>query len=415
MKEKKDILFLCQYFYPEYISSATLPYDTAIALVNAGFSVSVLCGYPKEYNESEDAPLKEVHNRINIRRLNYIQLKRCSFWGRIINYFSFTIAVLLNFLSLKRYKSIIVYSNPPVLPFVAALANVIYKTKIIFVCYDVYPEIAFITNSISSNSLIGKAMQLLNKFIFKHVSNVVALSNEMKEYLLNNRKKIFSGQIIVIPNWYENGIVNDLKQSQLDNIFADLIPGKNLIVSYLGNLGVCQDLDTILNAIRITNNINDIKFLFSGHGNKMDQLKEIVKKEKLDNVKIYNFLHGKDFQDALNISDIFIVSLAEGLTGLAVPSKTYSYMMAGKPILAIMDNYSDISKDLIDNDAGCHIKTGEADRLVSYIIMLKNDEQLRKTMGINANKIFIEKYTKEICTLKYVRMMMKILEANPNV
>ena len=29
MKKKKDILFLCQYFYPEYVSSATLPFDTA--------------------------------------------------------------------------------------------------------------------------------------------------------------------------------------------------------------------------------------------------------------------------------------------------------------------------------------------------------------------------------------------------
>ena len=29
---KKDILFLCQFFYPEYISSAVLPFDTAKAL-----------------------------------------------------------------------------------------------------------------------------------------------------------------------------------------------------------------------------------------------------------------------------------------------------------------------------------------------------------------------------------------------
>ena len=39
---KKDILFLCQFFYPEYISSAVLPFDTAKALHQAGFSVEVL-------------------------------------------------------------------------------------------------------------------------------------------------------------------------------------------------------------------------------------------------------------------------------------------------------------------------------------------------------------------------------------
>ena len=51
---KKDILFLCQFFYPEYISSAVLPFDTAKALHQAGFSVEVLCGYPREYSDRED-------------------------------------------------------------------------------------------------------------------------------------------------------------------------------------------------------------------------------------------------------------------------------------------------------------------------------------------------------------------------
>ena len=36
LKHKKDILFLCQFFYPEYISSAQLPYDTVRALKNEG-------------------------------------------------------------------------------------------------------------------------------------------------------------------------------------------------------------------------------------------------------------------------------------------------------------------------------------------------------------------------------------------
>ena len=37
MGKKKDILFLCQFFYPEYISSAQLPFETAVALKEAGF------------------------------------------------------------------------------------------------------------------------------------------------------------------------------------------------------------------------------------------------------------------------------------------------------------------------------------------------------------------------------------------
>ena len=54
---KKDILFLCQFFYPEHNSSATLPFDTAKYLSFHGFSVDALCGYPKEYSSTKDAPV----------------------------------------------------------------------------------------------------------------------------------------------------------------------------------------------------------------------------------------------------------------------------------------------------------------------------------------------------------------------
>ena len=92
---KKDILFLCQFFYPEYISSAVLPFDTAKALHQAGFSVEVLCGYPREYSDRENVPQTETVEGIFIRRLKYLQLDRSGFLGRILNYFSFTFMVLL--------------------------------------------------------------------------------------------------------------------------------------------------------------------------------------------------------------------------------------------------------------------------------------------------------------------------------
>jgi glycosyltransferase involved in cell wall biosynthesis len=411
MKRKKDVLFLCQYFYPEYISSATLPYDTAEALVKAGFSVGALCGYPREYNKSGQVPKKQNHNGIEIKRLKYIQLKRSNFVGRLINYFSFTASVLLRFGYLRNYKSIIVYSNPPILPLVAALANRFFGTKMIFVSYDVYPEMAHITNSISEGSIISTLMKFINKIIFRYVYKVVALSSEMKTYLIEHRPLLREQQIEVIPNWYEDRKISDISKAYENKMFKDIRPKENLVISYFGNMGICQDLETILDAIRELKDDNNIKFLFAGHGNKMGTLKSVVEEEKLINVTIFDFLHGQDFQDALNISDCFIVSLAEGLTGLAVPSKTYSYMMAGKPIIAIMEKHSDISKDLIENEAGYSIEVGQVSELVNAIKELKNNRVKRELMGKNCRKVFLAKYTKEICTKQYVDMMRRVLEA----
>lgn len=407
MKNKKDILLLCQFFYPEYVSSATLPYDTAVALSEAGFSVGVLCGYPKEYSLGKDIPKKEIHKNIYIKRLKYLQLKRSNFIGRIINYFSFTASVAFNIGYLIKFKTILVYSNPPVLPIVPAIVNKFFKVKIIFVCYDVYPEIALTTNSISESGFISKMMKMANKMIFNSVEMVVALSDEMKRFLINNRPQISDRQIRVIPNW-SDGKINNKDVKNLE--FKELKGDNNLIVSYFGNMGICQDMNTIIDAMRQLKNNSNIKFLFAGHGNKMKKIKEIVKKENLNNVKIYDFLHGRDFEEALNISDCFLLSLKEGLTGLCVPSKTYSYMMAGKPIIAIMEKDSDIVRDLEEYNCGYSMEVGEYEKLVKAIEKLYSNDVSRKTMGENCKRLFLEKYTKEKCTKEYIDMMKNILE-----
>lgn len=412
MSEKKDVLFLCQYFYPEYVSSATLPFDTAKALVKAGYSVSTLCGYPNEYNNKNKVPTEEIYEGIKIKRLKYLQLKRSNFLGRIINYFSFTFAVFLRFFTFKNYRIIIVYSNPPVLPLIIAWASKVFKIKMVFVSYDVYPEMAHITNSISENGFISKLMQFINKRIYGNATKVVALSNEMKEYLLNNREYIQEQQIEVIPNWYEAKVISDTSESYLNSKLQVLNPNKKLIVSYFGNMGICQDLGTILGAIKKLKDDDEIQFFFAGHGNKMAQLQKSVEENQLTNVTIYEFLHGKDFEDALNISDVFLVSLTEGLTGLAVPSKTYSYMMAGKPVIAIMGVHSDISQDLLNNNAGFAIEVGEIDQLIESILVLKRNPTLRSDMGLNIRRVFEEKYTTTKATLKYIDMISELLEEN---
>jgi glycosyltransferase involved in cell wall biosynthesis len=413
--KKKDILFLCQFFYPEYISSATLPYDAAQALAKAGLSVDVICGYPKEYNTTSNVPIHEIHEGITIKRIKYLQLKRNNFFGRVINYFSFTFLVFLRFNQLKNYKSIIVYSNPPILPMVAALANKLFNTKVVFVSFDVYPEVAYATNAIVKGSLLSKIMEFSNSIIFKHITKVIALSSEMKLYLLQNRECLNKEQIKVIPNWYENKKLTSKMISLKNRVFSSIKINKRFIVSHFGNLGICQDLDTIMEAIRHFKNNNKFQFVFAGHGNKMGYLKKVIEEENFNNVLILGFLHGQDFDDALNISDCLIVSLSKGLSGLSVPSKTYSYMMAGKPIIAIMEKDSDIAKDLKKNNAGYSIEVGESSNLINILQELSIKKDKCKIMGENCKKLFHKKYTKQFNTQKYVELMQSVVEDNQYV
>ena len=401
MKPKKDILFLCQFFYPEYISSATLPYDTARALKDAGFSVDALCGYPHEYSDGTDIPVVEEVDGITIRRLKYIQLDRSGFLGRLINYFSFSFMVLLNLLRIARYRAVVVYSNPPILPWIASWAKLLFGTKLYFVAYDLYPELAVKTHSLRQGNMICRLMEHINRCVFTRADGVVALSAEMREFILKNRP-ISPEKVHVIPNWYADKPLDHTGE----NSFAEETAGR-FVVSYFGNMGICQDMDTILGAIRLLREDPNVFFLFAGHGNKMEKLKQSVAGEGITNVVIHDFLHGQQFQDALAISDCALVSLAPGTTGLCVPSKTYSYMMQGIPLIAIMDE-GDIVRDT-QAGAGCWVRNGEVSFLAEQIRNLASDKNKLNAMRQSCRCLYLKKYTKEICTEQYTALFREQL------
>ena len=400
---KKDILFACQFFYPEYISSAQLPFDTAKALKAAGYSVDVLCGYPREYLDGDNIPVEENVEGIHIRRLKYIQLDRSGFLGRIVNYFSFTFMVLLNLPRLRHYRSIVVYSNPPILPWIVSWAKTLFGTKLVFVAYDLYPEVATVTRTLGEGNPICKLMNHINRCICRRADRIVALSSEMKAYILAHRDYP-ENAVKIIPNWYADH--GPMAPDRENNPFRQVTKDR-FTVSYFGNMGTMQDMQTILQAVRELRD-EDVFFLFAGHGNKMEALRDTVQAEGIDNIKIYPFLHGQDFQNALEISDCALVTLVQGATGLCVPSKTYSYMMRGIPLLAVMDE-GDIVSD-IESGAGRWVRNGEGSLLAWHIREMKADPETVSRMRMVCRKLYETKYTEEICTSQYVTLFRELLE-----
>ncbi|WP_336680909.1 glycosyltransferase family 4 protein [Enterococcus casseliflavus] len=405
---KRDILFMCQFFYPEYVSSALLPYQTAQGLSKAGLTVDVLCGYPREYTQkNEKIPVNEKIDDMTVYRKKYIQLGRKNFLSRLINYFSFTFTILLNVRMCRNYKTIIVYSNPPILPLISIIAKRLYGCKIVFVAYDLYPEIAERTGTIRKNSFISRFMQKINERLYPEASNIVALSNDMKSYIRKNRN-IDPERIIVIPNWAtEEKSLNKLVTQE----FIEISNKYPLIVSYFGNMGTAQDMDTILKTIsdeRIAK--EKIAFLFAGHGNKKKEISEVITEKSLKNCFMFDYLSGNEFNDALSITSIFIVSLEEGLSGLAVPSKTYSYYQAEKPVIAIMDTNTDIARELLLNNAGIAVHNGDSEELISSLLTLNNDKTTLRSMSKNMSNKVSKNYCRNIQIQKYIKLFKRILE-----
>lgn len=403
MRRERDILFLCQFFYPEHNSSATLPFDTAKYLVAQGFTVDALCGYPKEYSEQGSVPLRETVDGVGIHRVRYIQLGRKQKIGRLINYFSFTFIALLRLFTFRKYKSVIVYSNPPVLPFVAILANKLFDTKLVFVAYDVYPEVAYASNALRPGDLIDRVMKRLNHSIYKRASMVVALTDEMKDFLLKNRPELTEDRVITIANWaHEKKSVATPEAYERFGYTPD-----QFIVAYFGNMGTCQEMETLLGAMKALKDNERIRFLFVGHGNKKEHVEQAVK--ETGNAQVIGFLTGDAFQQAVSIASCCVVSLEKGLMGMCAPSKYYSYLQGGKPIVAVVEEGSYLAREVEKEQIGRAVAIGDVNSLTEVILDMSANYEECKAMSERAATLYESKYTIETGLYKYAAMLGRMI------
>ena len=405
--EKSDVVFLCQYFYPEFITSAKLPFDIAKHLVEQGYSVGAMCGYPREYTYHYDCPKHEIVDGVKIKRIKYFHIRRNKFLGRILNVFSFTLFSLFNLRHISKYKCAIVISDPPILPIVAVFAKKLFKTKMIYISYDVFPEIAVATKSIKKNGFFSRIMNFLQHRFHNSVDALVALTGEMKEYLTNNRNGITEDLVTVIPNWSTDTV----ERMYCPKCYKMMGYEENqFIVSYFGNLGICQDIDTLLEAAKALKDNKNIQFLIAGHGQKILPTLKFIDENNLDNVQLLEFLEGDKYAAALSVSSCCVVSLVKGLKGTCAPSKYYSYLRMGSAVISIGEKDSYLANEVRDENIGVAVECGDVQNLVKCIEYMSEHREETGQMGVRAKELYMREYDKEISLKKYKDCISAVLE-----
>lgn len=397
--KKKKILILCQYFYPEYVSSATLPTQMAEDLVERGMKIDVICGWPNEYSKERKVQKQVNYKGINIRRLKYSKFNNKSKIGRIFNFFSLFVMFILQMPKMLKYDHILVYSNPPILPLIPDVLHRVFKKDYSFVVYDIAPDNALKTGAINPGSIIDRLMKFINKRVYSSAENVIVLGTEMKNYLLQNKISGNPGNIHVIPNWYTESADDQVHNPE----FRKLREQYDKILLYSGNMGQLQDMETIIDFLKLNKENNNILTILCGHGKKYQHVKQTIEGNNIPNVKIYEFLTGTDYTDVLKIADACFASLVEEGVGLGVPSKNYGYLANKKPLVLIMDKQSDIVKHVEEYNAGIQINNGAAIDIQNFIDHHSKEDL--QNMGQNAYQLFKDKYTREHNTKKYYELL----------
>jgi colanic acid biosynthesis glycosyl transferase WcaI len=148
-----------------------------------------------------------------------------------------------------------------------------------------------------------------------------------------------------------------------------------------------------------------VLFCFIGGGMRRNELLGSFRNKNPENVVFFPFLSNTDYSLSVTACHVAFVTLQKNLTGIAVPSKIFGIMAAGIPVIGIVPRNSEISYIIEEEKCGIVIDPGDTKGLLNALNLLKNNEEIRREMGLNGRKAFLNKYTLSIIAEYYIKMI----------
>lgn len=299
------------------------------------------------------------------------------------------------------------FTQPPFFYLLGTWLSRMKKTPYAVHIMDIHPDIMGKLGILNNDGFLYKRLSKMVVNSLNQASFVVAIGRCMKTYLIEkgvNPEKI--RVVINVPAIKPiDRIQNDGKLSnpfllehQLENKF---------IVLYAGNIGRPHEFETILNvAKKLETKFPDIHFVFVGKGARRIEIENFVSSSQPSNISLMNSLPLDAFTQALSGADCHFISLREGFQGILVPSKYYSSLAIGKPVIFEGPIDSELGLSISENGLGEVVPHLDQDKLYQVIISYFENREKQKIASENSLKYF----KKECTSSKIIEAYHKLLK-----
>ncbi len=323
-------------------------------------SVVLLTGHPDSL--TKDAPPGlAVYRSVTYQRGSVV--RRVSCW---LAY------VLHAFVWLWRWPAstpLLIFSNPPCGIWLARLMKCLRGTPYSVMVHDIYPDVIVASGLAKESSVIIRCWRRLNRAAYESATAVMTLGHHMAQVLSAqfDAGRTQLGRIHVVAPWADTEQLRPIPK--LENWFAQEHGLTNKItVMYSGNMGLGHDLESILIAAERLSGDSRFHFVLIGAGPKWEMLNQARQTKQLDNVTVLGWQPESVIAHSLAAADLAIVSLERELTGLAVPSKAYSFLAAGAPLVVLCEPDCELADLVNEFDCGARIPAQQPDRLCQLLL-----------------------------------------------
>ena len=178
----------------------------------------------------------------------------------------------------------------------------------------------------------------------------------------------------------------------------DFTPEDNGITDFvfLGNVGIAQNLISVMRAVEKIKDIPNFKVHFVGDGSCLQQIKAFAKEHGLEDVvAFYGRRPVEEMPRFYKLADACLLSLkADSQVGYTMPAKTQGYMAAGKPIIGMIDGSA---RQVIEEaDCGVCVPANDINALAEVMQDFIQHPEKYSGCGEKGRQYFRENFRKPI-------------------
>jgi colanic acid biosynthesis glycosyl transferase WcaI len=275
------------------------------------------------------------------------------------------------------------------------------RCPFVFNVQDVYPDVAIDLGMLTQPRLIA-ATRRLERFCYARADAVTVLSEDLRD---NVARKAGRPQAVkVIPNFVDTQKIVPAPSHNSYRSEFDL--GDATVVMYAGNVGLSQSLELVLDAAERLANRTDVCFVVNGQGAARARLEHRAR--SLANVRFVDMQPAERLPEVLAAADIHLVPLKRGLTRSSVPSKIYSIFAAARPLVASVDEGSEVARIVQRSGAGIAVPPDDAAAFTAAVTELIDDVPRREAMGREGRSFVETTAAPETVALAYEQLFLEL-------
>ena len=374
------ILILHRYFWPQAYPYAQMLKHIAEALAEKN-EVSILSTDTGSLDEKSNRYDWVTSKNITIQTLTLGPEKQANLLKKAFNSFLFGCWVLYKLFMTKTDVVMVATTPPVIIAMIVRWVSYLRGFKYVYHCQDIHPEGMLLSDSIQRGFIFNILLNIDKKNI-NSAWRVITLSQDMKHTLKMRGCK--SSHISIINNF----IFKSVDSSRL-SFSKDHLPDKRSKLQFLfsGSLGRSQNLEVLMKSLLLLKHRDDLFFKFMGDGVMFNEMNSLKKKHHLDNVE---FLGQCDLEVAVSAmleADIGIVSIGNKITSVAYPSKTMMYLGSGLPVLAIVDEDTELFNFVNSNHIGKAVPPTSAENIAKALEIFADESMTNAIDRIYVKKV----------------------------